>query len=242
MFRPLFWFHACTIAVFSPLLAEDRRIDNNFNGWVQYFGDHPLGTAKWGVHLEAQWRRHDGYARWQQLLLRPGVNYSVNNKLMLTAGYAFIRSYQYGDFPAPARTNEHRIWEQALLRYGPRKASWSTRLRFENRLLGTYDAATQTRSWRFENRFRALQQIRVPITSATYFTAYDEIWFYVKPYRSASVLDQNRAYAALGYSLAPNWRVEVGYMNQAIWQRSGLALESNNTLMFVIISTAPFGK
>ena len=83
-----------------------------------YFGDHPIGQSRWGVHLEGQWRRHDGFNRWQQLLLRPGVNFEVNKALLLTGGYAFINSYRYGAFPTLARaTPEHRIWEQALLRY-----------------------------------------------------------------------------------------------------------------------------
>lgn len=218
--------------------AQDRVVDNNFHGWFNYFGDHPFGDSKWGVHLEGQWRRNNVVTDWQQMLLRPGINYEVNKTLMLTAGYGFIRTYRYGAHPTARKFNEHRIWQQAWLRYKTGKISWTTRLRFENRFLDTIEAGTGRQYFRFENRFRGWQQIRVPITAKTYFTAYDELWFYVPPYQSNSAFDQNRAYAAMGRMLGKAWRLEVGYMNQALLQRSGRVLESNHTLMVSLFSTA----
>src|SRR3982751_5425452 len=81
----------------SKAAAQDRIIDNNFNGWYNYFGDHPI-AGNWGIHLEGQYRRNLVITRWQQLLLRPGVNYQVSKLLLLTAGYGFIRSYPYGEY------------------------------------------------------------------------------------------------------------------------------------------------
>jgi hypothetical protein len=228
------------LIVAAPLRAQ--AVDHNLNGWAMYFGDHPLGQSRWGVHLEGQWRRHDAFNRWQQLLLRPGVNFEVNKLLLLTGGYAFINSYRYGQFPTVAKaTPEHRLWEQALLRYKTGKVSWSTRLRFENRFLGVRNAAGVL-DYRYENRFRAWQRATVPLTSRYFVTAYDEIWFYVKPYVSSSALDQNRAYVAFGRRFGPAWEVEAGYMLQSIWQRNGRVTEANHTLMFSVISRQPFGQ
>lgn len=232
---------AALVAAAAPTGAQ--ILDHNLNGWGMYFGDHPIRESRWGVHLEGQWRRHDGFQRWQQLLLRPGVNFEVNRHLLLTGGYAFIQSYRYGEFPAVARTTpEHRIWEQALLRYNTGKLSWSTRLRFENRFLGVRDGAGRLADYRYENRFRAWQRASVPVSRRHYVAAYDEIWFYVKPYASASVLDQNRAYVALGRKFGPRWEFEAGYMLQSIWQRNGRVVEANHTLMFSIVSRQPFGR
>jgi hypothetical protein len=220
-----------------------QRHDHNFNGWAMYFGDHPIRGSRWGVHLEGQWRRNNGFTRWQQLLLRPGVNFTVNPKLMLTAGYAYINSYPYGETPALTRaTPEHRIWEQALIRYKTGKLSWSTRLRFENRFLGVRQLGSgPVERYRYENRFRGWQRVTVPITAKYYFTAYDELWFYVKPYVSASRFDQNRAYAAIGRRFGPSWEFEAGYMNQLIRQRNGRITEVNHTLMFSVVSRQVFG-
>ncbi len=235
----------CLVAAFLIAAAPARAqvVDDNLNGWAMYFGDHPIGQSRWGVHLEGQWRRHDGFNRWQQLLLRPGINFQVNKLLQLTGGYAFIDSHPYGSFPTIVRaTPEHRIWEQAMLRYKTGKLSWSTRLRFENRFLGVRDSAGALTDYRYENRFRAWQRATVPLSARYYVTAYDEIWFYVKPYVSSSVLDQNRAYLAVGRKFGPAWEFEAGYMLQSIWQRNGRVLEANHTLMFTVTSRQPFGR
>jgi Protein of unknown function (DUF2490) len=215
--------------------AEDRPTDHHAHAWLAYFGDHPIANSKWGMHAEAQVRRHNFGASWQQLLIRPGVNFQVNSKLMLTGGYAFVRSHRYNDYVAnlPA-TNEHRIWQQAWFRYGSR-VRWSTRLRFENRFIGTVDAAGK-RGSRFENRFRAWQQITLPVSERVYVTGYDEVWFYVKPYLSNSAFDQNRAYGGVGFKASPHLRLEAGYMNQTLLHRSGARLEQNHTLMISVFS------
>jgi hypothetical protein len=226
----------------APAAAVAQVTDHNLNAWGMYFGDHPIGQSRWGVHLEGQWRRNDGFNRWQQLLLRPGVNFEVNKLLLLTGGYAFINSYPYGQFPTLAKaTPEHRIWEQALLRYKTGKLSWSTRLRFENRFIGARNAAGVLTDYRYENRFRAWQRATVPLSPRYYVTAYDEIWLYVKPYVSSSALDQNRAYIAFGRRFGPAWEFEAGYMLQSIRQRTGRVTEANHTLMFTVTSRQPFG-
>jgi hypothetical protein len=220
-------------ALLTPCLlpAQGRIQDHNLHGWFTYFGDHPVAGSKWGVHLEGQFRRHDVVTKWQQLLLRPGINYQASKSVMLTAGYAFIRSNTYSEYAPPAPVAlEHRLWEQVWIKYRTGKTNWSTRLRFENRFL----------SGRYENRFRAWQQIKVPVAPRKYFTAYDEFWVYVKPYQSNSAFDQNRAYAAMGFDLKPTLRLEAGYMNQAILVRSGSRLELNHTLVVSLFSTAPF--
>ena len=213
--------------------AQDRQVEQGFRVWFPYFGDHPFGDSRWGAHLEYQFRFEDGIAQWQQILLRPGLNYQANRFLMLTAGYAYVRSYQ----PPPAPDlNEHRIWEQAWLRYRTGKVAWTSRYRFENRFIeggGRY---------RYENRFRAWQQATVPLRGRFYATGYSEIWLYVKPYQSSSVFDQNRTYAALGVNIKPGWRFETGYMNQTVLQRSGSVLDVNHILTITILSNAPFRR
>ena len=163
---------------------------------------------------------------------------------MLTAGYAFVRTSTYSEFAAPAPVSlEHRLWQQAWIRYRTGQTSWSTRLRFENRFLGGPDPRSGRTAYRFENRFRVWQQIKIPLPRKKYFTAYDEFWVYVKPFQSNSVFDQNRAYAALGFDLKPTLRLEVGYMLQTILVRSGSRMEYNHTIVVSLFSNARlFGK
>lgn len=220
------------LACSSP--AQDRQLEQNFRVWFAYYGDHAFGKSRWGVHLEGQVRRRDGIVQWQNLVLRPAVNYQANRFLMLSAGYAYVRSYPSNPF---APRNEHRIWEQAWLRYRTGRIAWSSRYRFENRFLE--QAGGQ---YRYENRFRAWQQATVPLSERFYVTGYDEVWFYVTPYQASSVFDQNRAYVALGFNIKPSWRFETAYMNQLLLVRSGHVLELNNILAFSILSNAPFRR
>lgn len=67
--------------------AASARTDGNAHFWSQYSGDHPIGSSLWGVHLEAQIRRHDSFRAPQNLLPRPAANFLLHPKVELTAGY-----------------------------------------------------------------------------------------------------------------------------------------------------------
>ena len=36
--------------------VSNHQYADNLNAWLMYFGDHKF-SPKWGVHLEAQWRK-----------------------------------------------------------------------------------------------------------------------------------------------------------------------------------------
>jgi len=229
----------------ASLAAQDRVIDSNANAWVMYFGDHPVGE-KWGVHLEGQWRRHNPFSDWQQLLLRPGVNYELSDAVTLTGGYAFIDTHRYGDFPAAARFPEHRMFQQAVVRHDAGdRLDLSHRYRLEQRFIGS--AATQTagspegRNWRYENCFRSMLRGTIPLRRGSdwYAALYDEIFVNFGRNVAANVFDQNRAYAAPGRKAGSWGRIEVGYMHQLVQQRSGRVLESNHTVQIAWFSTSP---
>jgi hypothetical protein len=221
--------------------------DDNANAWFMYFGDHPIANSKWGLHLEGQWRRADLGLGWQQLLLRPAVNFQVNRKLALSAGYGFIQTHRYGDFPVAADFPEQRFFEQATITQRLGKLDFQNRLRFEQRHIGTMSrqaaGSYQRTSWRYENRFRYMLRTSVPINSRYYIGLYDEIMFNFGKNVAANVFDQNRAYIALGRNLSrksSDTRLEIGFLEQTIQQRSGLVYEHNHTLQIAIYSRVPF--
>ena len=121
--RQLAW---TALAAIIPVLAGAQTIqDTNLHAWFMYFGDHPVND-RWGVHLESQVRRANAGLTWQHLLIRPGINYQLNKNVMLTAGYAYVRTSPYGDVPAKTAFPEHRVFEQALIKYGVKKSRCST--------------------------------------------------------------------------------------------------------------------
>ncbi|MEO7653352.1 MAG: DUF2490 domain-containing protein, partial [Bryobacteraceae bacterium] len=106
----------CLAAETSHGQNAGRVWDHNNHGWYMYFGDHQV-RGKWGAHLEGQWRRHDVVTRWQQLLLRPGVNYQVSKSTLLTLGYAYVKTHRYGGFPANHPFPEHRVYQQVWIKH-----------------------------------------------------------------------------------------------------------------------------
>lgn len=229
----------------SPANAQT---DSNFHGWLMYFGDHPV-SDRWGVHLEAQFRRTNGGLAPQQLLLRPAVNFTVNPHLMLTGGYGFVRTSRYGDFPAAAAFPEHRFFEQALIKHNLSKIGIQHRLRLEQRLVGSVPApAFDVESWETRHRFRYMLRgdIPLPIGNTTYrrwgIGLYDEVFYQFGSNRGARYFDQNRAYAALTYKVTRNNRLEFGYLHQYVAQRNGRIVEHNHTWQVALYSVTPFRR
>jgi hypothetical protein len=220
----------------------DRPVrDINANGWFMYFGDHPV-KGRWEAHVEGQWRRHDVVNNWQQLLLRPGVNYQINEQLTLTGGYAFIETHRYGGYAAPFNTIEHRIWQQALVLQRGGRVRLQHRFRPEQRWIRPSGNNWDNEQWRYQNRFRYLGKATVPLQGRWFGAFYDEIFLNIAPNIGARVFDQNRAYAAVGRRLGRHSSVEVGYLHQLVAQRNGLVTEHNHTLQFAVFSRIPFGR
>ncbi len=229
--------------------ASDKLTDSNGHLWLNYVGDHPLGDGPWGLHLEVQTRRADMGDEWQQLLVRPGINYQISPTLSVSAGWAYVKTWPYGDYPVPAAFPEHRAWEQVQHHFQFLGLDWTQRLRLEQRWLGEmardaggddYDLA----DWRYENRLRYLLRTSVPLTASgkTYLALWDEVFFNFGRNVSGNDFDQNRAFIGLGQKLGGTTRLEVGYMEQTLRRRGGQIREDNHTLAVWLLSKWPFGK
>ncbi len=243
LYRPFSWVLA---AIFVPLAGAQTIQDTNAHAWFMYFGDHPI-SDKWGIHLEGQIRRADTVLTWQQLLLRIGVNFQLNSNVMFTAGYAYVRSWPYGDYPVKAAFPEHRFYEQALIKHKVSPVTIQHRLRLEQRLVGTVPAAdAEVEGWQTRNRFRYMLRGDIPLPIRTKgqrrlgIALYDEVFVQFGANRGPQSFDQNRAYGALTCKLTPSNRLEFGYLDQYIPQRNGLIVEHNHTLQFAWFSTSHF--
>lgn len=220
-------------------------LDSNGNTWINYVGDHPFGNTPWGIHLEAQNRRSDMGGDWQQLLLRTGINYTVNPTLMLTAGYAWVQTYPYGDYPVAHEFPEHRIWQQAQITQKALGLTWTHRFRLEQRFIGEEklqpDGGWAVNNWRYQNRVRYMLGTTIPLSADKkwYLAVWDELFVNFGPHRttntpsshhSFSWFDQNRAFIGIGRKLSDTTSLEVGYMEQNVRHRDGFVYEANHTL------------
>jgi hypothetical protein len=231
-----------TLVLGSSLGAQvqpARLIDFNRHAWVSYSGDHAV-AGRWGLHFDAQWRRAELGLQWQQYQLRPGINFRLRRNILLTAGYAYTRSYPYGEFPQTKAFPEHRIYQQALVQNRVHGVQLSHRIRMEQRFIQY--PQTLDKSWTDQNRFRYLLKADFPLTRRNdsvdwYIPAFNEILIGLPPNYGYRPWDQNRTFIGIGKAVGAG-RLEAGYLNQFLGQRNGRVFEFNSTLFVTFTSSA----
>jgi hypothetical protein len=180
-----------------------------------YFFNAPFADSQWGLQGDLQYRNWDLGGDLEQLLLRGGLTWRPKSgDAMFTLGYANITSGEFG--PSSSTSSENRIYQEALLsqKIGER-VYLRHRFRFEQRWVDDQD---------FRTRYRYALFIDVPFNredlkkGAFYFAFYNELFINgqrdIGNGREVEVFDRNRTYAALGYSLSDNLRLQGGYMYQ----------------------------
>ncbi|WP_299824139.1 DUF2490 domain-containing protein [uncultured Pontibacter sp.] len=228
---------------YKALAQNDRVKDYNRNGWYMYFGDHKL-TSKWGLHTEAQLRRHNWLKDPQQLLLRGGLNYNLTESTMFTLGYGFVETYPYGEFPAADDFVEHRIYEQLQLKGSLARLGLTHRYRLEQRWV----QSPVTSAYTYLNRARYMLRATLPLAGPgtdpkeLYLTAYDEVFIGFGENVQRNIFDQNRVYVALGYKINEAASLEAGYMNQISQKANGTVFEHNHTLQVGLTYNLDFSK
>lgn len=211
----------------------ERLEDVNALSWYTYSGDHAI-SDRWGLHIEGQLRRSNFITQTQQVLLRPAVNFELTSSIRATAGYAFVRTSPFGDFPDPTAYPEHRAYEEVTFS-GERL---SHRVRLEQRFLSEAPDA----GWRYQNRFRYALQLRQPLRESVYLqmSAEPQVRFGVN-YRGRA-FDQQQTYFGLGFKRGDHLRVEFGYMYQFGVPRRGRVYEHNHGFQVNVASDAAFRR
>jgi hypothetical protein len=197
------------------------------------------------VYLELQPRAAGFITSMQQLLTRGALNFHLNADVTFSLGYAYVETWPYGEFPAPARFPEHRLWEQAQLNHKMGRVHFQHRARLEQRFIGRMtegqDGESALDGFDHGNRARYLIRATVPLNRATlepgavFLTLYDEIFInFAGPLVQANLFDQNRASLSLGYQATEAVSVQAGYISQFIEKPDGLRFESNHGLLVTL--------
>ncbi len=240
------------LQVIVPSSYGQKIISDQTNAWVIYFGNHRL-TEHFGIHTEYQWRRADFFNDWQQSLLRLGVDYYAKNNTQLTAGYGWIKSYQYGDQPIVHDLNEHRIWEQFIMKSKLCRFDVQHRYRLEQRFIENWVKDLLTNEFNcegylFRQRVRYLCRATIPISrkemkdNTLFLSFYDEVFLGFGKGIAKNILDQNRLYGAIGWKFNSNFNVQLGYLNQFVVKSDGIKSERNHTFQIGITYNLDFRK
>lgn len=208
-------------------ISQNSRINtHNDIGWYNFFGTFKI-SEKFGIHTEYQWRRNELITEWQQSLLRVGLNYNLNSRVLFRVGYGWIETYPYGEIPINGMGRdftEHRIFEMVQLSHKEGPVDFSHRFMLEQRFVGRYSSLSEPTEDEFPllNRIRYMIRVQVPLKGneikdkTPYLAFYDEIFIGFGKNVNVNVFDQNRIGILLGYRFNKNIRIEGGYLNQTV--------------------------
>lgn len=203
--------------LFTPALLHAQVDQGQIGAWYMYLWSHENPETGFGLQGDVQHRNWDTGGDLEQLLIRGGATWRPQGSAFkYTLGYAHITSGAFGT--GSDKSEEHRLYQEALAgqRVGER-LFFTHRLRLEQRWVDGQD---------FRTRFRYFLGLNIPFNKPTleqgavYLALYNELFINLERGigngRQVDFFDRNRAYAALGYGLEDNLRLQVGYM----WQEN----------------------
>jgi hypothetical protein len=178
---------------------------HDLRAWASVTGQGPLRQhSPWRWYFDVQNRDRNTAHDIDQFVVRPAVGYTLNDRSSAWLGYAYT-----ANFTSRGRVYEHRSWEQFVYTL-PQRVPLTLRFRIEQRFF----AGSRT-GWRYRQQARVIH----PFASKPSLSgiAWEEVLFNLNATsRSKRGLDQNRAFAGLGFKLHSKIRLDLGYLNQFV--------------------------
>ncbi|MFZ1692834.1 MAG: DUF2490 domain-containing protein [Flavobacteriales bacterium] len=242
----------------SQPVAAQRVTDPNANLWLSHWGDQRI-SDKWSFHTEGHWRRANLGKDWQQLLLRPAINFHLNDQVLLTQGYSYYFNYAYGDYPVKFQNWEHHLYQQVQIsNHALGRTRLQHRFRMEERFIAKMKASEDDASvgeldkYTYQSRFRYRVWLTVPIghekVEPGVFSAqfYDEVFVNFGDSQRLDFIQQNRISALLGYQLSKPVSILAGYLYQTIQKPGGAMgadlIELNSTVHVALVCNLDLRK
>jgi hypothetical protein len=207
--------------------------------WLNAFVDQAV-TDRTALWFDGHWRRMELGREPQQLLLRPGIQFTVRPGFRVGAGYTYVATAPYGESPNALPTREHRGWQQVSVGHRAGRVGLSYRLRWEQRWLAPVTDGAGPFTYQQRARFFARAQVPLATMARGELIgfAYDEYFLPVGHSDARQVRLQNRAGIGVGIPIDARQRIDVGYMHQ--WNRitPRETHEINHTLVIGWVWTA----
>jgi len=202
---PTFFTKTAFIILFgmiSHLSTAQETGEEEWGAWYMYFGTNKV-SEKLSIHTEAQFRYYEMASNFNQLLLRTGLNYHINDNAIATLGYGYINTDgTFADIDGEENSNEHRIFQQFILKNKVGKFKFEHRYRIEQRFISVGNTDFT------EHRGRYRLQLTYPLDEHWFLNAYDEVFINMQE----PIFGQNRLYGAVGYQFNSNLSVQMGYL------------------------------
>ena len=197
-------------------------------GWSGWFNTHRL-NQQWGYLTDLQLRSSDDLEAAQNLILRPGVTYFLDNRNNVTLGYALIATLNNpGD-----NLIEHRIWQQYVHTQRWSQAAITHRFRLEQRFVEPQNGGDRLFSQRLRYFVRSvipLQSDQPSFDEGPFVAFQNELFFNIQHDENVNgqLFDQNRLMLAGGYRLSKRYDLELAYINQFV---NGRAADTMNHIL-----------
>jgi len=162
--------------------------------------------------MELHLRFSDAADGMEQLLLRPSLNYRLDDGFAVAAGYSYVRT----NGPRGLLSEEHRSWQQASASLvNKTQLRLTSRTRIEQRFV---DQRPGT-GWRLRQQLR----LNVPLgkTSGVEALIWNESFVGLNQtvWGQRRDLDRIRTFVGATVPLSAKVRLEPGYLNQAVFRR-----------------------
>ncbi|KQN33841.1 hypothetical protein ASE92_14415 [Pedobacter sp. Leaf41] len=215
-------------------LSAQTQYQNS--GWF-FFLNNTKFNKKWGLQFDAQIRSADDWGYVRNTLIRPALQYFINDKHNVALGYLWQTTDLRLVGTSKNLFNEHRIFEQYIYTHKLKSIFASHRFRVEQRFIER--ANEEVFSQRFRYFFRLVQPLQKTAASfdkGVFVALQNEVFlnFQNKEKINNSVFDQNRLYLAGGYRFSKKVDLEVGYMNQAV---KNFTNHTNNSIVQFAVYT-----
>ncbi|GGI27895.1 DUF2490 domain-containing protein [Pedobacter mendelii] len=232
MKKLIFLFLLCIVA-FAKLSAQTQYQNT---GWLFLLNNTKI-NKKWGLQFDVQVRSADNWKYVRNTLVRPAVQYFINDKHNVALGYLWQTTQNQIDGIANTHFDEHRIFEQYIYTHKIKTVFASHRVRVEQRFIerATEDIFAQRFRY-FIRLIKPLQKAQPTFTKGAFIALQNEVFlnFQNKAKINNSIFDQNRIYLAGGYRFSKKFDMEVGYMNQAVKNTSS---HTNNNIVQLALYT-----
>jgi hypothetical protein len=215
------------LVAFSASITASAQ--QSFSGWLASFNSFKTGK-KTSIHFDAQFRSTDEWQGIQTILLRPGINFHLSKKTILTGGYAFVQNRIVVN-NVTGRAVEHRIWEQFIFAHKLNPILITHRFRLEQRFIPhmlSLNNELEKDGYSTSNRFRYFLRNILPLKKQDIFkkgmflALQNEVFLNLFGQQNVNgkFFDQNRFYLAAGYRVSSKADLEIGYMNQYVSGRT----------------------
>lgn len=202
-------FSASLLLATSPASA-DRLEDGG--SWAQMVAEGSLKFVdprleKGRVWLEGQSRWDDDWTHWYQGMARAAVGYSLSDRATIWLGYTFLPTQNVGK-PYIAQQD---LWPAFRYVLPTDFGTFSFRTMWESNFLRGDQVRQRPRQMiRFMRPFDFEPHLNLVLWDEVFVRVNSTEW------GGQSGFDQNRIFAGLGWTFSPNFRTELGYLNQYI--------------------------